>query len=139
MKLIFNEPICTRCECANNDLNYNNNCSITTLVERCPLAQVKHPHPPGRILAWIDNHWLGVAISGLALTFLIIWSLLFLSALNDAGIDELRREQEQSIATRQQHIKFDRLYKKHGLQTVIFVPGQTPYYINQRGQRCRFV
>lgn len=33
-----------------------------------------------------------------------------------------------------------RLHKKHGRpNAVIYEPGRQPYYINERGQRCRFI
>jgi hypothetical protein len=54
----------------------------------------------------------------------------------DTYFEKLNKEQLDDAAQR----AWKRLHVKHGYPSaVIYAPGQTPYYINKSGQRCRFV
>ncbi|MCE5212967.1 MAG: hypothetical protein LLG40_15605 [Deltaproteobacteria bacterium] len=142
MKMIFNQPICTRCACHHNDLNYPNNCAITTDVESCGIAEIKYPRRIQRALAWIDNHWLAIALISAILSLIIFWSLWVFNAGNSAAIESLRIRQDAEFKKMERQItpaEWERRYKKHGVQTVIFEPGKEPYFRDAKGRKCRFV
>lgn len=75
--------------------------------------------------------------------FLVFISWLHLTSTHNIAIksardvyfEQLNKEQSTDAAQR----AWKRLQSKHGYPAaVIYEPGQTPYYINKSGQRCRF-
>lgn len=88
---------------------------------------------------------IAIAVSLLALLgamILIVW----LSITSPDAIDIQRRqdeyfkklEYEQSLPASQRAWK--RLHRKHGQPgVVIYEPGETPYYIDKSGRKCRFI
>ncbi|MCE5212132.1 MAG: hypothetical protein LLG40_11305 [Deltaproteobacteria bacterium] len=142
MKLIFNEPYCNTHECCKHNPEYPNHCEILSNVDLCCLAQIRQPRCWQRALAWIDNHWLLISLTLAILSLIIFWSLLVFNAGNNAAIDSLRIRQEAEIKEMQRQItpaEWERRYKKHGIQTVIFEPGKHPYYRDAQGRKCRFI
>lgn len=142
MKHIFNVPTCNRIECSNNNPHYPNNCSICTSVEACSIAVIRYPTHMQKILMWVNKHWIRVALTFAILSLIIFWSLFIFNAGSESAIMNLRSRQESEIKDMESKIKpaaWKHLYKKHGFQTVIFEPGKYPYYINARGERCRFI
>ncbi len=101
MKLIFNQPICNTHECCNNNPEYPNNCEIMTYVEGCCLAKatnnVRKPNCLQRAMAWLDRHWLRIAVVCLTASVFIIWSLYSMGLGATAAIDDLRAQQHQAM------------------------------------------
>jgi hypothetical protein len=141
-KIIFGQPICNTPACCNNDQNFVNNCAITAMVERCGMADVKHPRHIQRALARVDNNWLKVALIIAGLSIIICYSMFIWGAASNAVIESMRAEHAawaRTLETENVVGKEQRLFRKHGYPTVINEPGKAPYYYNKAGQRCRFV
>ncbi len=96
-KIIFNKPICNTINCCNNDPNYPNNCSIWTSVEGCCIADIQHPNYLQRALAWMDKHWVKIAVTCLTASVFICWTLVALGIGAKSTIDDLRQEQQIAI------------------------------------------
>ena len=141
-KLIYNQPICTKHACGNHDPNYPNNCSITTDVTGCGMADVVRPNHLQRAIAWIDEYWLNIAlILALLFTFLFMGFYSY-SAITNTVIEDLRRQDDQyfqAIDTKTRTAAWRKLHQKHGYPTVIYERGKAPYYVNKAGRRCDFV
>lgn len=97
MKLIFNRPICNTHECCNHNPEYPSHCEIWTSVDGCCLAQIRRPNVVQRALAWIDRHWLRIAVACLTASVFIVWSLFSLGLGATAAIDDLRAEQYHAM------------------------------------------
>lgn len=99
-KLIFNKPICNTHECCNHNPEYPNNCETFNNVEACCLAQVTNnvlqPNCFQRFAAWLDRHWLRIAVVCLTASVFIIWSLFAAGLGATAAIDDLRAEYNQT-------------------------------------------
>ena len=141
-KLIYGQPICASHLCCNHDPNYPGNCSIMTEVEQCGMAEVVRPNRLQRSIAWIDKYWLNIALMlALLLTFAIM-GIASYSAITNAVIEDLRREDDQyfkAIDAKTRTAQWRQLHKKHGYPTVVYERGKEPYYVNKSGRRCRFV
>lgn len=72
-----------------------------------------------------------------------VWIQIFDATQNTDRIDRERREyfskMQQELSTPSAERIWKRLHRKHGYPgVVIYAPGETPYFFNRKGQKCRF-
>jgi hypothetical protein len=142
VKRIFNQPICTLDRCAKNDPEYPNNCQIMINVEACRMAEVIYPKHINCALAWCYRYWPVVA-------FLIFYvSLLILFFFFTPASCEIFTENQpveltaytEKIERETNSAEWQRLWIKHGRpSSVVYSPGQTPYFTNKDGVKCKFI
>jgi hypothetical protein len=118
-KLIFNKPQCMTHACCNNDPNYPNNCAVWTNIDGCYLAQIKKPNHLQKILAWVDRHWLRIAVACLTASVFICWSLFTMGLGATSAIDDLRREEAQLSQVIKKKTRIIALPRHQAVQTQI--------------------
>ncbi len=85
-----------------------------------------------------------VVLFVLALIVIIGIMVLLATALAPARPDPAVREWEHKMKQREADTAWeaeqDRLHRKHGLdRLIIYEPNREPYYIDEKGRRCRFI
>jgi hypothetical protein len=78
-------------------------------------------------------------ILGLIALFIFLAVVSYLQ-MNSPQAIAIQQEQEKVIQQKNDAKELQRLMRKHGYpDTVIYEPGQVPYYYNARGRKCKLM
>lgn len=88
-----------------------------------------------------------VALIYLAILLSIITGVMFYYSVTSPEAKIIERQQQQYLEQLQKEHEgpaaeraWKRLYRKHGMPgAVIYEPGKTPWYVDAKGQKCKFI